>query len=138
MIIVRGIPIYWGFETEPEDRRFWTYSILHEVMPPFRHSTYGIRMRVSRTHWLHVGKFLYDKNARYYGLPVDTSEIATWGRKNVVPEETVEDEYYDESVRLVQPSGSGGSVGSLDDEEWGSVPWPESFGTGPGVDSQSA
>ena len=69
MIRVRGVPIYWGIETEPEDRRFLTYSILHEVLPPFRHSTYGLRIRLSHRHWLHVGKYLYDRNARYYGLP---------------------------------------------------------------------
>ncbi|RPI08608.1 MAG: hypothetical protein EHM63_06015 [Actinobacteria bacterium] len=123
MIRVRGIPIYWGIETEPEDRTFWCYSILHEALPPFRHSTYGIRMRVSHRHWLHVGKFLYDKNARYYGLPVTPSEISSWGRNR--EEETFGADPDAVEVRQIQPLGPDRHAGGVDDAERGAVPGAE-------------
>jgi hypothetical protein len=135
MIIVHYLPYYWGIETDAIDKSFLTKATLHEVLPPFRVSKWALRIRVSHKHFLHLGIYRYESEARRYDLGVDADEIGAWG----VREETAEDEYYDnESVRLVQPSGSGGPAGGVDDEEWGSVPWPESFGTGPGVDSQSA
>lgn len=79
MIRVRGIPLYWGIETEAVDKRFLVYSILHESLPPFRHSTFGIRIRLTPWHYLHVGTYLYDKNLRLYGLQVGVGEISTWG-----------------------------------------------------------
>lgn len=87
MIRVRGIPVYWGIETQPEDKRLLVYSILHEVMPPFRHSTYGLRLRVSPWHWLHVGTFRYDKEIRHYRLDFGVDVISTWGFKDDEKEE---------------------------------------------------
>ena len=81
MIVVRGVPIYWGVETEPKDRSFVTRATLHEVLPPFRQSIWAFRIRVSWGRWLHIGIFRFDREARRYDLGVDPDEIGTWGRK---------------------------------------------------------
>src|SRR5215467_5528856 len=88
VIRVRGVPIYWGIETEPVDRSFWCYSVLHETLPPFRHSTYGLRIRISLKHWLHVGTFLYDRNPNFYSLRLSPDEIRKW--KGGIPQEEPE------------------------------------------------
>lgn len=98
MIVVRGIPVYWGVEADtPEqrvlDRRLLTYSVLNEILPPFRKSTYGLRFRVSPHHWLHVGKYLYDKTPGRYGIAATANDIARWGR--AVPQESNEPEDVD-------------------------------------------
>jgi hypothetical protein len=85
VIVVRGIPLYWGIERDAVDRRLLTYSYLNEVLPPYRKSSYGIRIRVSHRHWLHVGKYLYDKTPGRYGIPTSANDIARWGR--AVPQE---------------------------------------------------
>jgi hypothetical protein len=69
------------------DKRFLVYSILHESMPPYRHSTYGIRIKLTPWHYLHVGKYRYDKNLRLYGLRVGVGEISTWGFKDAEKED---------------------------------------------------
>ena len=85
MIVVRGVPVYWGIERDSPDRRLLTYSVLDEVLPPYRKSTYGLRFRISHRHWLHVGKYLYDKTPGRYGIAASANDIARWGR--AVPQE---------------------------------------------------
>lgn len=89
MIRVRGIPVYWGVETEPIDRSPVTRATLHEVLPPYRLSTRAMRVRVSPWHWLHVGTFHYDDVVGRYGLDVDPVDISEWRGPHVevTPEE---------------------------------------------------
>lgn len=87
MIVVRGVPLYWGIETEPVDRSLVTRATLHEVLPPFRQSIHAFRIRVSHRHWLHVGIFAYDREMRRWKYEATTEEISTWGRRNGDPEE---------------------------------------------------
>jgi hypothetical protein len=82
MIVVHGIPVYWGIETEPADRSFLTRATLHEVLPPFRQSIHAFRIRVSHRHWLHLGTCTYDREMRRWRLDATTEEISTWGRRN--------------------------------------------------------
>jgi hypothetical protein len=86
LIRVRSIPIYWGIETKPVDRSLWCYSVLHETQPPYRHSTYGVRLRITPRHWLHLGTFLYDRNPDYFSLRIDPTDIGRWG-KGAIPQE---------------------------------------------------
>jgi hypothetical protein len=78
MIRVHGVPLYWGFETEPLDRSFATKATLHEVLPPYRLSTRAWRLRVSPWHWLHFGTFRYDDAVGRYGLDADPNQISEW------------------------------------------------------------
>ena len=82
MIVVRGVPVYWGIETEPVDRSFLTKATLHEVLPPFRQSIHAFRIRVSHRHWLHLGVFAYDREMRRWRFDATTDEISTWRRSH--------------------------------------------------------
>ena len=137
MILVHGIPVYWGVETEAVDKSFLTRATLAEVLPPFRQSIRAFRIRVSPWHWLHIGICRYEQETRRWDLGVEPDEIGAWGVREEVEDEV---EYWDddEPVRQVQQVGSDRPAGSDDDEEWGNAPWPESFRTGSGVGSVSA
>jgi hypothetical protein len=87
MIIVRQVPLYWGIETDAVDHSFATRATLHEVLPPFRHSIWAFRIRVSHKHWLHVGKFVYEREARRWGMDTDVEEISQWRGPHVVEDE---------------------------------------------------
>lgn len=78
MILVHYFPIYWGVETEPVDPSFITRSTLDEVLPPFRKSIWAFRIRVSHKHWLHIGKFGYESEARRWGMDTPVDEISQW------------------------------------------------------------
>jgi len=128
MIRVRGIPIYWGVETEAVDKRFLVYSVLHEASPPFRHSTYGIRIRISPWHYLHVGKYLYDKNLRLYGMHIQAFEISTWGFHDEEKEGAKPIPV--ESVQPVERERPDQLHRSVDAEDGGTLPWTITTATG--------
>jgi hypothetical protein len=87
VIVVRGIPVYWGVETPPEDadepfdRALATRSWMLEALPPYRESVRGIRIRVSHRHWLHVGLFKYNREPKRFGFAMSPSEIGRLGRE---------------------------------------------------------
>jgi hypothetical protein len=88
VILIRHIPLYWGWETEPEDRSLITRATLNEVLPPYRQSAWAIRVKVSHKHWLHLGVFYYDKAVGRYGLDALPEDIREWrGPRAVVEEE---------------------------------------------------
>ena len=90
MILVRHIPLYWGWETDPQDRSLVTRASLNEILPPYRQSAGAIRIRVSHKHWLHLGIFYYDKTVGRYGLDVDVNTISEWRGPRARVEEEVE------------------------------------------------
>ena len=138
MIFVHYFPAYWGIERDAEDRSFLTRSTLHEVLPPFRQSTWAFRIRLSHRHWLHIGRFGYQPDVGRWGLGATPDEIGTWGTDDV--EEEAPGDIDPESVTLRQlwAGGPGGSAGSDDDEERRTVPWAEPRGDGPKVGPVSA
>lgn len=87
MIVVHGVPLYWGIETEPTDRSLVTKATLHEVLPPYRLSRWAFRIRVSPWHWLHLGVFEYDDAVGRYGLYFEPDEIAEWRGPRVAQED---------------------------------------------------
>ena len=81
VIIVRGIPVYWGVETQARDRSFLTRATLDEVLPPFRESRRAVRIRISPWHWLHVGVFAYKTEVTPWGLEALPERIGRWGEE---------------------------------------------------------
>jgi len=55
VILIRGIPLYWGIEPDADDRSFITRATMEEALPPFRYSIWAFRIRVTHRHWLHLG-----------------------------------------------------------------------------------
>jgi len=80
MILVHGIPVYWGVEKNAPDRTFFSRATLNEVLPPYRESYWAFRLRVSHRHWLHVGVFRYRPEVTPWGIEVAPEEIGNWGR----------------------------------------------------------
>jgi hypothetical protein len=90
VILIRHIPLYWGWETDPVDRSLFTRATLNEVLPPYRQSAGAIRVRVSHKHWLHLGVFYYDKTVGRYGLDALPEDIREWRGPRVSVEEEAE------------------------------------------------
>lgn len=102
MIIVHFIPYYWGIERDAVDTSFITKATLHEVLPPFRHSLWAVRIRVSHRHWLHVGRYYHEAEARRWGMDTPIEEISQWRGPNVVEEEEGITVTASESVRPLE------------------------------------
>lgn len=87
MIVVHFIPYYWGVERDAPDRSFITKATLHEVLPPFRQSMWAVRIRVSRKHWLHIGRYFHESEARRWGMDTPVEEISQWRGPHVGQED---------------------------------------------------
>lgn len=101
MIVVRGVPVYWGIETYdpdhegPFDYRLVCRAYMREVLPPYRESTRALRIRVSHRHWLHVGLFKYNREPKRYAMTAPPAEIGQWGLDAAEDEDDVTEDWAD-------------------------------------------
>jgi hypothetical protein len=115
VIVIRGIPLYWGVERDALDRSFFSGSWLMEDLPPFRESVRAVRIRVSPHRWLHIGQFRYNREALHTGLMFKPSDIGQWGKDAETDQEgpggLAPVDTDDQPVRSDADSGPGASAG---------------------------
>ena len=107
MIDLKSIgPVYWGHEYPPHasspdvqslfsssygyelpDQRRLTYSWVVEDREPYRRSIWGFRVKINRTHGLHIGVLGRKHEPPHRNLKFDPSDISSWGRDDVQEEE---------------------------------------------------
>lgn len=126
MILVHGIPLYWGVETDPYDRSFITRATLDEVLPPYRESRRAIRVRVSHRHWLHIGICQYKTEVTPWGIEVSPERIGRWGLSD--PEEEDDYDYFAPEIRSDEGRGTPHADGVFDGEAGGTDAWTGSSG----------